>query len=252
MVGLPLGGRTRAVASPAAVAWAPPAPWQEQQRMGWELLELFASPVYYGIGVPRGDGTPVVLVPGFLGSDDYLAVMRGWLRRVGYRPAPSGIDVCIGSIPALGERVQRQVEGVARGARRPVTLIGHSLGGALAGLVARRRPELVEHIITLGSVHGPPPADDRRTSPVGALARQLLWGHATLEREVFAVPLPAGVQLSSIYSREDTVVDWRTSVVEGPCVACYEVPGTHGGLAWNVQVYRRLGLVLAGGAPHGA
>jgi hypothetical protein len=51
-----------------------------------DWLALHMSPVYYGFGVPHGDGQPVVVVPGFLGSDRYLTEMHLWLRRVGYRP----------------------------------------------------------------------------------------------------------------------------------------------------------------------
>jgi triacylglycerol lipase len=37
-------------------------------------------------GVPRGDGRPVVLLPGFLAGDQTLALMAAWLRRLGYAP----------------------------------------------------------------------------------------------------------------------------------------------------------------------
>ena len=51
-----------------------------------EWLVLHLSPVYYGFGVPRGHGEPVVVVPGFLGDDRYLTELYLWLRRIGYRP----------------------------------------------------------------------------------------------------------------------------------------------------------------------
>src|SRR5690242_19810348 len=57
-----------------------------EQRAGLELAELYCSPVYHGAGVPWRNGAPVLLIPGFLGSDSYLTVLRGWLRRVGYEP----------------------------------------------------------------------------------------------------------------------------------------------------------------------
>jgi hypothetical protein len=41
--------------------------WQEA-LVGVELLLLHATPVYYGIGVPHGDGSGVILIPGFLAS----------------------------------------------------------------------------------------------------------------------------------------------------------------------------------------
>ena len=83
--------------------------WQEQ-RAALELVELLASPVYYGVGVPRGDGGPVLTFPGFLGSDDYLSLLRGWLRRVGYRPYRSGLAVCAGPMRDLLARVRLRVE----------------------------------------------------------------------------------------------------------------------------------------------
>src|SRR5205085_686525 len=58
-----------------------------------ELLLLHATPVYYGFGVPRGDDSGVVIIPGFLGTDLYLMELHAWLGRIGYRPYFSGIGV---------------------------------------------------------------------------------------------------------------------------------------------------------------
>ncbi|MCH7836784.1 MAG: hypothetical protein IH864_07970, partial [Chloroflexi bacterium] len=64
--------------------------WREA-LVGMDWLTLRASAVYRGIGIPHGDGSVVVLVPGFLGSDQYLGDMFSWLRRVGYQPYMSGM-----------------------------------------------------------------------------------------------------------------------------------------------------------------
>jgi len=60
---------------------------------GIEVLLLHATPVYYGFGVPRGDQSGVVMIPGFLVTDMYLVEMYAWLKRIGYRPYYSGIGV---------------------------------------------------------------------------------------------------------------------------------------------------------------
>jgi len=51
-----------------------------------ELARLLVDPVYRGDGLPRGDGSPVVLIPGFLAGDGSLSVMNGWLKRLGWDP----------------------------------------------------------------------------------------------------------------------------------------------------------------------
>ena len=66
--------------------------WSEAQ-IGLEWFSLRMSPVFWGVGVPRGQGEAVVVVPGFMGSDLYLREMYGWLKRIGYKPYYSGIGV---------------------------------------------------------------------------------------------------------------------------------------------------------------
>ena len=68
-------------------------PWWRENLLFilFEWLALRLSLVFYGIGVPRGDGAPVVLIPGYLTNDWSLLEMFHWLRRMGYRPYVSHI-----------------------------------------------------------------------------------------------------------------------------------------------------------------
>ena len=217
-----------------------------EQRAALELAELLASPVYYGLGVPRGDGRAVLLLPGFMGSDGYLTILSGWLRRIGYRPAQSGIAFNAGSLTRLLRQVERRAEGLTRDGTR-LTVIGHSLGGIFARITAVTRPDLIDDVITLGSpLLGSP---RHATHPfVRALGEMLIaeaqLGEADALRRL-SEPLPDGVRLTSIYTREDAVVHWRACLDEDPQAQCIEVRGTHCGLAWNATVYRHLGRLLA-------
>src|SRR5258705_11591443 len=63
-----------------------PVPIWREGLAGLDWLALRTSPVFYGCGVPRGDGAAAVLVPGFLGTDWYLLELYGWLAPPGYPP----------------------------------------------------------------------------------------------------------------------------------------------------------------------
>ena len=63
-----------------------------ETRWQLELARLLVDPVLRGHDVPRGDGRPVLLMPGFLAGDQTLLVLATWLRTLGYRP-----DVTIGA-----------------------------------------------------------------------------------------------------------------------------------------------------------
>src|SRR3954452_10368426 len=66
--------------------------WQEA-LFGIEILLLHASPIYYGFGAPRGDGSAVLVIPGFLSHAVYLVELYAWLQRIGYRAYYSGIGL---------------------------------------------------------------------------------------------------------------------------------------------------------------
>ncbi len=110
----------------------------------FDFLQQFASlardPIGYGVGVPRGDGRPVLLIPGFTAGDWSLGTMARWLGRIGYKPYLSGIDLNIGCPRRKVELVGWRAEKIARESGQRVTIIGHSLGGVLGRAIAAIEP----------------------------------------------------------------------------------------------------------------
>src|SRR5947209_16121903 len=95
--------------------------WREA-RIGLERAALSRDPVLRGQGVARGDGRPVLLIPGFMAGDLSLGVMGRWLRDIGYEPCRAGIRAnvdCTGR--ALG-RLEAQLERLAERHGRSVTI----------------------------------------------------------------------------------------------------------------------------------
>ena len=126
----------------------PPLPtdrwWGDHLReVRWqlELGRLLVDPVFRGGGVPRGDGRPVILMPGLGAGDQTLLVLAAWLRRIGYRPHLCGFVANVSCSDRAVERVERRLEAVHARYDRRVALIGHSRGGHYAralGLAASR------------------------------------------------------------------------------------------------------------------
>ncbi len=236
--------------------------WREA-LFGIDWLSLRLSPVYYGIGVPRGNGDPVIVIPGFLGSDNYLVEMYNWLRRIGYQPYYSRIGRNADCPDILRERLFDTLDRVWAETGTKAHLIGHSLGGLIARAAASRRPEQVSQVICLGS-----PFNDIRVHPMVLAAAGFVRGrivsqqrnNGNAERELprtcytgsctcdFAEALrqdlPASIARAAIYTETDGVVDWRSCVEEDESLNT-RVDGTHSGLAFNPQVYRKLAELLA-------
>ena len=229
--------------------------WRESMfPLDW--MALRTSPVYFGCGVPRGNGEPVVVVPGFLASDLSLTELFSWLARMGYRPYFSHVGRNADCPDHVANMLLETVERAYTETGQKVRLVGHSLGGMLARSVALDHPEYVERVISLGS----PFRDAVRAHPVIiAAASQLrrvrtrgsnirptcFSGHCTCPfvKNMLA-PESRGVPTFAIYSRNDGVVDWR-SCVEDDSTLNDEVSCTHIGMAFHPGVYRALGRRLA-------
>lgn len=231
--------------------------WKEA-LFGAELLLLHASPIYYGLGIPHGDGSGVVLVPGFLGTDVYLTQLRSWLGKIGYRAYFSGIGVNA-ECPNL--LIQRRLNGniqkalVATGRR--IHLIGHSLGGIIARSVASQRPDEIASVITLASPFRGVVVHKSVYRAAEFVRRQILEEHGAgvlpdcyTSRctcnflDSLGRRMPKFVFETAIYTRNDGVVDWHYCTTGNP-ENDFEVPGTHIGLAFNSSVYKVIAERLA-------
>src|SRR5919109_4615760 len=95
-----------------------PPLWRES-RVALEAAQLLRSPVWRGVGVPPGDGRPVLLVPGFLAGDGTLATMSRWLRANGYWTRRAGIRANVGCSEEACERLEdRLLAGPGRTGQR--------------------------------------------------------------------------------------------------------------------------------------
>ncbi len=241
---------------------APERRWwgRHGRELRWqaELARLLVDPVYYGAGVARGDGAPVMAIPGFLAGDTSLAIMCEWLRRMGYDARDSHIDFNVDCSNRAIDRLDRRLLRIHQKTGRRVALIGHSRGGHFAKALAHRHPDKVASVISLGA--GLDTAFDISIPTKFAVAtvrRYLHWRDPEAREsgcftqtctcrftEDFTGRFPAEVPLTSVYSKGDGVVWWEACVV--PYANCVEVSGSHIGLAANRKAYRAIAEALDG------
>ena len=185
---------------------------------------------------PRGDGEPVLVLPGFAASDASTLALRSYLRWLGYDARGWGLGTNRGDLPALVPPVIRILEGRAAAARERVCCVGWSLGGNLAREAARERPDLVERVVTLGTpaVGGP-----KYTSVARMYRRRGLDLDAVETQVTERERVPIRVPVTAIYSRRDGVVAWRACIDRStPDVEHVEVSAAHLGLGFHPEVYR--------------
>ena len=228
------------------------------REMRWqaELARLLVDPVYHGVGVPRGDGAPVMAIPGFLAGDSSLSVLLGWLRRMGYDARDAHIDFNVDCSNRSIDRLDRRLQRIHRKTGRRVALVGHSRGGHFAKALAHRHPDKVAAVISLGS--GLDTAFDISIPTkfaVASVRRYLHWRDPEAQEagcfthtctcrftQDFSGKFPEEVPLTSVYSKGDGVVWWEACVV--PYARCVEVTGSHVGLAANRKAYRAIADAL--------
>jgi pimeloyl-ACP methyl ester carboxylesterase len=199
---------------------------------------------------PRGDGRPVLVLPGLFNSDLSNAVLRRYLTRLGYAAHPwtLGRNFGVRTIGGDASRLLARLERVAQDAGAPVTLVGISLGGIMARLAAHRRPALVREVITVASPYA---AHPHATNVWRAF--ELVTGERVDSPEVralsaeIAAPLP--VPATAIWSARDGLVNGHAC--RDDHARCIEVTSGHIGVQLNPDVLLAIAEVLANqaGAP---
>ena len=182
-----------------------------------------------------GDGHPVLVLPGFMASDISTSPLRTYLNEIGYNSFGWGVGRNLANENHL-ELMIEKVEDLYLQHRMQVSLIGWSLGGVFAREIAKRKPNLIRQIITLGS-------------PFGGVIKpnNALWiyefltdgrGTEDVNQELLKnIPLPAPVPTTAIYSKEDGIVSWKVCIEEEDDIhQNIQVRGSHLGLGVNPAV----------------
>jgi hypothetical protein len=160
---------------------------------------------------PRGDGHGVLVWPGLLAADSSTVPLRQFLRWLGYDARGWDLGRNRGPTDAVLTGLPRTLGDHFKRTGRPVSLVGWSLGGIYAREMARQYPSLVRQVITLGS---PFAQTDPRQSYAEAPYQRLRSQHASSARVPSRdqVARPIDVPSTSVYSRWDGVVSWRTCI----------------------------------------
>ena len=188
---------------------------------------------------PRGGGRPVVVIPGFGANDSSTFVVRSYLIGLGYRCSGWGLGVNNGEVEVQLEQAIDVVQRRFDSDGRRVSLVAWSLGGVIAREVARDRPEIVGNVVTFGTpLYGPRHTATSMSKPS---SRRDEIEAQILERSTRRITRP----VTSIYSRNDGVVNWEACVDPDPRTENVEVSSSHIGLGLDPDVLCTVARVLA-------
>lgn len=107
---------------------------------------------------PMGQGRPVLVVPGMASGDRSTAFLRSSLAAAGYKPYAAGLgrNLTISAVKFMA--LETLLSDIVDRSDQRAILLGWSLGGFYARVLAPRHPEKVAMVLTLGT----PFSGDRR------------------------------------------------------------------------------------------
>ena len=212
-------------------------------RVGAEAGQLMLQFPLLRLQARRGEGEPIIVLPGFMADDSSTIVLRQYLNSIGYKAIAWGLGVntrpMLSLLPELQTLVDRTVE--AHGQK--VRLVGWSRGGILSRELARDTPEKVDRVITIGS----PVKGGVGISSIGALVQQTTglssaqMSDLLRQRQQNKIEVP----IRAIYSKLDGVVNWQACLDDmNDDVEHFEIMGSHVGMGTNADVFRLLPKLL--------
>jgi pimeloyl-ACP methyl ester carboxylesterase len=176
-----------------------------------------------------------MVIPGFMGDDAGNGPLIRYLRGLGYIASGWRQGRNMGTAGFDQQALRAELEQLLVKGDGKVSLVGHSLGGIYAREIARREPDIVRQVITLGSPFGRGHADASHPS---RFYRRLNPTDAPRDRDD-SLWIPPPVPTTAIYTRGDGIVNWRTSRQEGDYAHVHniEVLGSHIGMNVNAAVW---------------
>ena len=172
--------------------------------------------------LPRGNGRPVLVLPAAGRGDDHAAPMRGALEKLGYLALDWGLGVNMGPTPRLLAGAERRLKAL-HAQHGQIDVVGFSLGGLFARLLAHRQPGKVRQVVTVCSPFRE--AVDSAFLPLRPFLKA--WGTPDLLGIASLVAQPLPVPGTFVFSRKDGIVAWASCVEPSQPLDCFEISGLH-------------------------
>lgn len=185
--------------------------------------------------LPKGDGHPVLVMPGFLASDMSTRPMRSLLKDLDYKAYGWGLGRNLRFNKKRDEQLSTLLKRVNDETGEKVSIVGWSLGGVFAREMAKKHPERVRSVISLGS----PITSNRNYSNAKRMFETINGTEfeTHFKERIAALAEAPPVPTTSIYTKSDGVVSWRGSIQKpGYQAENIRVPASHIGLGVNPVV----------------
>ena len=183
--------------------------------------------------LPRGDGHPVLVLPGLGANDLSTLPLRRFLKRLGYQAHGWHQGFNLGPRDGVLDGLTRRLSDLAAQHGQPLSLIGWSLGGIYARELAKAAPTLARSVITLGTPFAGHPHATNAWRFYELVSRQRAHDPEQLRQIRQAPACPT----TSIYSKSDGIVAWQCSLNDGAGhTENIEVGASHIGMGLNPLV----------------
>ena len=181
--------------------------------------------------LPKGDGHPVLVLPGFTTGDTATRPLRRFLRGRRYKAYGWLQGLNLGLNDHLEVRMIRRLRDLYYRHGRRVSIIGWSLGGIYARELARLHPGFVRQVITLGSPFNMHPRANHAWRLYERLSNEKIEAQT---KRLEGLEKPLEVPSSAVFTRTDGIVAWQCCLQEtGPEAENIEIYGSHCGLGHN-------------------
>ncbi len=163
----------------------------------------------------KGDGHPVIVLPGLVTSDTSTGPLRSFLKSRGYAVSGWGLGRNFGLRAGIQDAMVDLVKRENDIHGRKVSLVGWSLGGLYARQLAKMLPKRVRSVVTLGSPFAGSPKATNAWRVYEAVSGQRAEhdSNPTFGGDMAKTP---PVPTTAIFSRTDGICAWQS---------CMEKPG---------------------------
>lgn len=218
------------IVPPSKALWA-------RELLAWPEFGAYVASMPWWPLLPRGDGHPVLVLPGLAQSDLSTRPLRRFLAGRGYDAHGWGQGRNTGRSSFVDDALVARLRALHERDGRRVSVIGWSMGGLFARDLARRMPEAVRQVITLGSPFAGPAKASNAWRLYEWMSGERAGDPALMSRFRAPIATPA----SAIYSKRDGIVAWQCCIDDEtdparPQVENIEVVATHCGMGHHPAV----------------